>query len=110
MSQKSVKFLGEKLKVAFNMAVEIAYEQITGKAFDVKDLDKVSNISALYYAAIVVNNPDTKITFDDLIKKAKVSEINKLREAVFAAFSAWAEIPEVAKGDPKQEGEENDPN
>lgn len=92
---KEIELFGEKLSIAFNMAVEIAYEDITGKAFNVDDLNRVKNTISLYYAAIIVNNPDTNVQPDDLLKKATANDILTLRTAVFEAFEEWCKQPEV---------------
>lgn len=98
---KQIELFGETLDIAFNMAVEIAYEEISGKPFSVDDLNSVKNTVSLYYAAILVNNPDTNIQPDDLLKKATASDVVTLRTAVFGAFEEWCNIPEVMK---KEEG------
>ena len=95
MTERKITLFGEELTIAFNMAVEIGYEKITGKSFDVDDLKTVENTAALYYAAIVTNNPDTKITADDLLRKATAADVVALRDAVFGAFGDWCAIPDV---------------
>ena len=104
-----ISLFGEQLTIAFNMAVEIAYEKITGKSFDVEDLNTVEHTAALYYAAIITNNPETKITADDLLRKATAADIITLREAVFGAFADWCAIPDVMKEKDTKE-EEGSPN
>ena len=48
--------MGKDVDIAYNMATQIAYEEITGKAFDTESLNKASNMMALYYACILANN------------------------------------------------------
>lgn len=85
----SVKMLGEELKIKFNLAVEICYEQITGNAFDLDALKMTSNAIALYYAAIITNNPETSIKIEDLLCNATGQEISALSKAVFSSIDKW---------------------
>ena len=68
MKKKTIKLLGKKVVICYNMATQIAYEEITGNAFDVADLNKTSNAMALYLACIFANNPETDITLDNILK------------------------------------------
>lgn len=90
-----VNILGEDVKIAFNVLVQITYEQITGKGFDADELNKTINLMSLYYAVIVANNEGTKITFDDLVQKATAKDIMTLRDATFQAMNEWSNVPEV---------------
>lgn len=90
------------------MAVEIAYEEISGQPFDVNELQKTKNTVLLYLAAIVANNPDCGITFDDIAFKATLPEIAELRAAVVDSMGEWMQIPDVMKEEKKDE-EGDDP-
>ena len=57
------------------------------------------NAALLYTAAIITYNPDSEITFDDLMYKAKGLEIAELSKAVTQAMQEWLEVPEVVKVD-----------
>lgn len=92
-----IKILGQTVNIEFNLAVQLAYEKITNQPFNTKDLLMQTNSSALYMAAILANNPKTKITYDQLIKKAKGSEISALGKAVTAAMAEWLDLPEMVK-------------
>ena len=39
----TIEILKEKLDIRFNMAVELAYEEITGEEFNVESLKKMKN-------------------------------------------------------------------
>jgi hypothetical protein len=91
-----VKFLGEEIDIKFNMAVEIAYEEITGEPFNIEALSKTKNTVALDMAAIIVANPDTSISIEDLMTKANGKEIGDLNNAVIATMTEWLQIPKVA--------------
>lgn len=86
---KQLTLFGEELTIDFNLAVEITFEEITGVPFDFDNLKTVKNTVALYYAAILTNNPDTKITLDGIVKNATATEIGMLREAVFGSLNEW---------------------
>ena len=106
MTERKITILGEEVAISFNMAVEIAYEDISGDAFDVDSLKSQKNSIALYMAAIIANNPDTEITVDRLLKEAKAREITALSQAVIQSMLEWLEIPTVMK---KTEDEEPKP-
>jgi hypothetical protein len=90
-----VKILGEEIDIKFNMATEIAYEEITGEPFNIEALSKMKNTVALDMAAIIVANPDTSITIEDLMTKANGKEIGDLNNAVIATMTEWLQIPKV---------------
>lgn len=105
-----ITVLGETLDIAFNMAVELNYEEISGEAFTIDALAKMRNSIALYMAAILSANPDTEITVERLLKEAKGPEIASLSTAVITAMTEWMQIPTVIKEEePKTEPEEQDP-
>lgn len=103
---KKITILGQKVNIEFNLAVEVAYERITGKPFNTKELSMQTNASALYMAAILANNPKTKITYDQLITKAKGKEINELAKVVMQSMAEWLELPELVTKDEKPESDE----
>lgn len=100
---KEISILGENLQIRFNMAVELAYEEITQKPFSLKDLDYQKNSTALYMAAIITNNPDTKITYDRLIKEASADEIGAIAEAVIECMTDFLHIPGVIPDEKQSE-------
>ena len=98
-----IDILKEKIDIRFNMAVEIAYEEIAGEAFSLESLNKTKNTIALDMAAIIAANPDTQITVDRLLTEASGPEISALDSAVIQAMLEWLEIPKViAEGEAKQ--------
>lgn len=107
MKERIVSILGEEVKITFNMAVEIAYEEICNKPFDMETLSKTKNTAILYAATILANNPTSDITIDDILYRASLPEISELRTAVIESMSEWMQIPEVMKDDaPKKDEEE----
>lgn len=112
--EKNIKFLGKDIKVAFNMATQIVYEKITGKAFTEDVLQSTEQVVTLYYAVILANNPTIDITLDDILTKAKGAEIGALSAALTESFLDWAQIPETLTVDKEKpaaaEEEGNSPN
>lgn len=111
--EKNIKFLGKDIKVAFNMATQIVYEKITGKAFTEDVLQSTEQVVTLYYAVILANNPTIDITLDDILTKAKGGEIGALSAALTESFLDWAQIPEtltVDKEKPAEAEEGSSPN
>ena len=105
---QKIKLLGKEVNIAFNLATEIAYEQITGEAFAIDKLSFTKNAVALYMAAIIANNPDIDITTEDIISKASGAEVKALSNAIYAEMKAWMNIPDVMteKEENKDEDEE----
>ena len=100
--KKTITILGEELTIRFNMKVEITFEEITGEAFSLQSLEKQKNCIALYYAAILTNNPDTNIKIEQLLEDATAKEINNLAEAVIGAMTEWMKIPSVLPKEDQQ--------
>ena len=105
---QKINLLGKEVNIAFNLATEIAYEQITGEAFGIEKLSFTKNAVALYMAAIIANNPDIDITTEDLISKASGAEVKALSDAIYAEMKAWMNIPDIMdeREEKKEEGEE----
>ena len=107
--EKQITLLGNQYKIAFNMATEIAYEEISGQGFDMEALAKTKNTAILYLAAILANNPDSDLTLDDILFRATLPEIAELRTAVLDSMTEWMRIPEVMKDGKAKEEKEKDP-
>lgn len=108
MEKKTINILGHEVKICFNMATELCFEEITGTAFSEEALKKTSNSIALYYACILANNQDTPISFDDLLENATAKDIKTLREAVLESFVEWCKS--VMGDDAAPAKEENEKN
>lgn len=92
MKQRTVKILGEEVKITFCMAVVCMYERANNEAFDPESIkDNYDNVK-LYAAAIAALNPDTKITLDDLMYKATGIEIAELRIAIIESMTEWYHV------------------
>lgn len=92
---KKIKILGEKLDIRFCMAVEIAYEEISGEPFDIDCLKMQKNSLCLGMAAIITANPDTEITISRLMNEASGREIGELNNAVIESMMEWLRTPKV---------------
>lgn len=103
---QKINLLGKEVNITFNLATEIAYEQITKEAFGIEKLSFTKNAVALYMAAIIANNPDIDITTEDLISKASGAEVKALSDAIYAEMKAWMNIPDVM--DEKEEKKDED--
>ena len=93
MKKRQITLLGETLTIVFNMACQIAFEEITGKPFSDFDSNKTKDILALDYAVISVNNPDTEITADRLMREANAQDMKTLNNAITAALMDWNDMP-----------------
>lgn len=105
--EKKITLFGEELTIRFNMKVEIAYEEIAGKPFNLKDFDSQKNSMALYMAAIIASNPDTTITFERIVTEATAAEIGTIANAVIECMSDWLKVPEVIPEEKHEEEQKN---
>lgn len=84
---------GSTVNIAFNMATQIGFEEISGKPFHEIDLSLVKDKMALFAAAILANNPETDFNTEWLMKEATQAELTKLEKLVFEEVNKWAGIP-----------------
>ena len=103
--------LGHELNISFNMAVEIEYEELSGKPFDLQQMDTQKATMQLCYAVLKVSNDKVPFTFEELNRKAKFSETKELKASVIEAMNEWLGIPAVMaekeKEKPDDEEEKN---
>lgn len=101
---RKIEILGHKIEIAFNMAVEIAYEEIAERPFNFADIQKgLKAQMILCYAAIIANNPSTELSLDELLKKASAAEIKSLTAAVIEEMAIWAHVPAVMQEEQQQQ-------
>lgn len=105
---QKIKFIGKDIDIAFNVAVQIEYENITSEPFDISKLAYMKNSIALYEAAIKVNNRDAGITSADIASKASAEDMKAISSAVVEEMAAWINVPDFIKEKQKdEEGEKN---
>ena len=106
MKTRKINFLGEDLNIAFNLAVMVAFEQISEKPFDNAILKTTKGQLILYTAVILANNPDTKITMERLMTEPNAIDIQRLDKEVAGAMKDYYVIePQDKEGeDEKSEG------
>ena len=90
-----IKILGHELNIIFNMAVEIEYEDLSGKPFDLQQMDTQKATMQLCYATLKVSNNNVPFTIDEMNRKATFSETAELKAAVIKAMNEWLGIPAV---------------
>lgn len=91
--KKEIKVMGETLTIAFNLATQITYKKITEVDFNGKDLEDPNKMVALYMACILANNPDTKITIDNILLDIKQAELATLSSAVAESMAEFYDVP-----------------
>ena len=90
----------------FNMAVQISFEEITGKPFSEIDTNVSKDSLALAYSAIIANNPDCNITVDNLMHDASGAELNGVIKAISDSFVEWNKVPETLADEEDKKEEE----
>ena len=104
--KKILTILGQEVTIMFNMAVQISFEEITGKSFREINTDSSKDNFALAYAAIIANNPDTKITADNLMRDISGAELKDLLQAISDAAVEWNEMPATLADDEDKKKDE----
>ena len=104
--KKILTILGQEVTIMFNMAVQISFEEITGKAFSDINTDSSKDNFALAYAAIIANNPDTNITADNLMRDISGAELKELLQAICDAAVEWNEMPATLADDEDKKKDE----
>lgn len=97
MTPHRITLFGEELDIRFNMATEIAYEEITGQPFSMEALTNQRTAIALYMAAIIAAKDDTHITIEMLMKEATAKDIVAIKDAVWQSLEEFASIPPTTK-------------
>ena len=90
----------------FNMAVQISFEEITGKPFSEIDTNVSKDSLALAYSAIIANNPDCNITVDNLMHDASGAELKGVIKAISDSFVEWNKVPETLADEEDKKEEE----
>lgn len=91
--KKKITILGCEVIIVFNMAVQITFEEISGKPFAEIDNNSSKDNLALAYSAILANNTDTSITIDKLMHEASGKDMAELLNAVTESFIQWNKMP-----------------
>lgn len=104
--KKILTILGQEVTIMFNMAVQISFEEITGKAFSEIDTNVSKDSLALAYSAIIANNPDCNITVDNLMHDASGAELNGVIKAISESFVDWNKVPETLADEEDKKEEE----
>ena len=106
--KKILTILGQEVTIMFNMAVQISFEEITGKSFREINTDSSKDNFALAYAAIIANNPDTSITVGNLIHDASGAELNAVIKAISDSFVEWNNVPATLADDEDKKKDESE--
>ena len=93
----TIKINGSNVVIAFNMATQIGFEEISGKPFHEIDVNHVKDKMALFAAVILANNPENDLDTEWLMKEATQAELNQLEKAVFEEVNKWAGIPSTVQ-------------
>ena len=104
--KKTITILGQEVTIMFNMAVQISFEEITGKPFSEIDTNVSKDSLALAYSAIIANNPDCNITVDNLMHDASGAELNGVIKAISDSFVEWNKVPETLADEEDKKEEE----
>ena len=104
--KKILTVLGQEVTIMFNMAVQISFEEITGKPFSEIDTNVSKDSLALAYSAIIANNPDCNITVDNLMHDASGAELNGVIKAISDSFVEWNKVPETLADEEDKKEEE----
>ena len=102
-----VKLLGKDYGVAFNMAVQIDFEDTSGKPFDLESLNTQKATMQLCYASLKQANGKLPFTFDELLSQISSTETSELKNAVMGTMKEWFGLPAVMQSDDEQPEEDD---
>ena len=106
-----INILGHELNVSFNMAVEIEYEEMSGKPFDLESMNTQKTTMQLCYASLKIANNKVPFTFEQMVGKLSFSETADLKNKVIEAMNEWLVIPTVmADNEQEQPSREEEKN
>lgn len=105
--KKEISILGQNVTLAFNLAAQIAYEDITGKAFELTNIKSVKDRTALYMACIIAGDENTNIKIDQLLTELKGDELIVLDNAVAEMIKQWIHIPDTAQKEEPGKGQKH---
>ena len=109
MKTRKIHFLGEDLKITFNLATMVAFEQISEQPFDNAILSTTKGQLILYTAVIIANNPDTKITMERLMTEPNAIDIQRLDKEVAGAMKDYYVIEPQDKEVEDEKSENSNP-
>lgn len=92
---KKINILGHELNVSFNMAVEIEYEEMSGKPFDLEKMNAQKATMQLCYASLKIANDKLPFSFASMNEKLSFRETAELKNAVIDVMNEWLGIPAV---------------
>ena len=83
--ERKVKILGHELAITFSMAVQIKFEDASGKAFELANLETQKATMQLCYASLKEANGKLPFTFEEMLAKLTLDETAQLKTAVIEA-------------------------
>ena len=66
---------GQDYKLKYTLRALFIYEQITGKAFELKT---ITDEYLFFYCVLMANNPDSSLTFEELIEAIDEGRVPEL--------------------------------
>lgn len=99
MKKITINVLGRDVIIAYNLATQIAYEQLTDRPLEPDDFKRTKNIVLLIMACIIANNSDIEINLEELTHKLTGEEFIGLAKVVLELYAEWNHIPSVAATD-----------
>ena len=109
-----IKLFGKDYTIGFNMAVQIRFEELSGKPFDLGDKKRPGTLTTqtatmqLCYASLKESNDNLPFTFDEMLKRLTMSETADLKNAVIEAMNEWFGIPKVMQEDEQTQEKEDE--
>lgn len=105
--KKNLTIMGQPVVLAFNLGVQIAYEDIAGKNFDLNGIKSAKDTLCLYMAVIAANNPDSSIKMDQLMMELTFDEQRQLETAISELIADWYHVPATEQSGEEAKGQKN---
>ena len=113
MKEKKINICGKEVGIAYCMAAEQGFEEISGKSFTDFDPKMQRDLLALLSACMVAyaqaHDEEVKVSGKDILFNATPTEIADALSALAKLRVEWYDVP-VTVEQPKTEGEEDSKN
>lgn len=107
---QKINVCGKEYNIAFNVAVEIEYEDVMGEPFGIDKMAYTKNSVALYYASLKVNNKEFDVAWEEFKKKLGRDDMKALSGAVIEEMGEWLRLPEMVAAQSQQTGQDEEKN
>lgn len=113
MKEKKITICGKEVGIAYCMATEQTFEELTDKSIRQLNPERERDLLLLSLAAVMVyasyHKQEAELSVEDLLYKASPKEVQTLVSEVAELRNEWYEVPktlDAQEGEQEEEGAE----